>query len=281
MRETPPAAARDLMVDAGDGLSLHVIVSGRGSPLMLLHGFTGSTHSWDALGPALSARHMIILVDLPGHGQSTAPPDLPRYALPRTADDVARVLDVLGVERSAVLGYSLGGRAALHLAVQHPARVSALVLEGSSAGIADEAERERRSVSDAALADRIERDGVASFVDQWEALPLWHSQGVLPAPTRDRLRAQRLANRADGLARSLRGAGVGTQAPLHGRLSHLSMPVMLVAGALDDRYVEQGRLMQRAIPGARLVEVQDAGHAVHLERPAELATVVIDFLDGR
>ena len=269
------------MVDVGDGLSLHVIVSGHGSPLVLLHGFTGSTHSWDALGPALSARHTIILVDLPGHGRSTAPPDPRRYALPRTADDVARVLDLLGVERTAVLGYSLGGRAALHLAVQHPARVSALVLESSSAGISDGAERQGRATSDAALADRIERDGVALFVDQWEALPLWYSQAVLPASMRDELRAQRLANGADGLARSLRGAGVGTQAPLHERLSQLSLPVMLVAGALDNRYVEQGRLMQRAIPGARLMEVQDAGHAVHLERPAELAAVVIDFLDGR
>lgn len=278
MPSSPPAAARDHLVDVGDGLSLHAAVSGRGAPLVLLHGFTGCTSSWDALRPALSARHTVIAIDLPGHGRSTSPSDPSRYALPRTADDVGRVLEALGVERAAVLGYSLGGRVALHLALQHPAPVTSLLLESSSPGILDAAERERRMRADAALADRIERDGVPAFVEHWQSLSLWDSQAMLPGGTRDALRAQRLANRADGLARSLRGAGVGAQGPLHERLAELPMPVLLVAGALDGRYVEQGRLMQRVVPHARLTIVEDAGHAVHLERPAALAAAILSFL---
>jgi 2-succinyl-6-hydroxy-2,4-cyclohexadiene-1-carboxylate synthase len=265
-------------VHVGEGLRLRAEVRGTGPAVLLLHGFTGSMRTWDALAAELSGTHTTIAVDLPGHGASGAPDDPRRYALPRLADDLARLLDALEVQRAALLGYSMGGRAALHTALRHPERVSALVLESASPGIADEAERTQRVVADEVLAGLIERDGVEAFVARWEALPLWESQRALPAAVRESLRAHRLANDAAGLANSLRGAGAGAEPSVAARLGEIAVPALLVAGALDTKYVAIGEAMARAIPDARLEVVREAGHAVHLERPAELAALVQGFL---
>ena len=273
-----PTAPDRLDVDAGDGLVLHVERAGGGAPLLLLHGFTGSGESWAPLLPALAACRTTLAADLPGHGRSSAPDDPARHALPRVADDLARVLDAAGAGRAAALGYSLGGRAALHLAVRHPRRVAALVLVSASAGVHDPAERAARRAADAALADAIERDGVPAFVDRWEQLPLWASQAALPAAVRARLRTQRLANSAPGLAGSLRAAGPAADPVPRDRLAALALPTLVVAGALDAKYVALGGELAAAIPGARLAVVPDAGHAVHLEQPAALAALVTEFL---
>ena len=163
-------------VDVGDGVRLHATRLGEGPPLVLLHGFTGSTESWAPVRAALAGRFTTIAVDLPGHGRSTSPADPARYALARFAGDLARVLDALGIERTVLLGYSLGGRAALRFALERPERLVALVLESASPGIAKPAERAARLVADGVLADEIERDGITAFVDRWERLPLWTSQ---------------------------------------------------------------------------------------------------------
>lgn len=269
-----------LEVDAGDGLTLHVARAGEGPPLVMLHGFTGSGESWRELAASLADRCTTIAVDLPGHGRSSAPPDAGRYALPRFADDLARVLDALGLERVALLGYSMGGRAALHFALRHPERLRALVLESTSPGIDDPRARAERVAGDESLAASIERDGIEAFVAHWERLPLWESQASLPAPARERLRAQRRAGSVRGLAHSLRGAGAGVEPPLHDRLGAITLPVLLVAGALDEKYVALAQLMAARLPWPRLEVVEAAGHAVHLERPAAFARLVADFLTG-
>jgi 2-succinyl-6-hydroxy-2,4-cyclohexadiene-1-carboxylate synthase len=271
-----------VIVDVGDGLRLNVVQSGAGAPLVLLHGFTGCAESWASLRPALDARFTTLALDLPGHGRSSAPPNPERYALPRFADDLARLLDSLGIERTALLGYSMGGRAALHFALRHPSRVAALVLESASPGIADPAECAARARADADLADAIEREGITAFVDRWEQLPLWASQAALPAEVRSRLRAQRLTNDPRGLANSLRGAGAASQPTVADALVAHRAPTLLVAGALDAKYVELGRLMLAAMgtamSHARLAVVPGAGHAVHLERPSALTELVVGFL---
>jgi 2-succinyl-6-hydroxy-2,4-cyclohexadiene-1-carboxylate synthase len=264
-------------VDVGDGLHLSVACAGSGPRVMLLHGFTGAAESWAPLLPALHD-YASIAVDLPGHGRSGAPDEASRYALHRTVDDLARVLDALGVERAVVIGYSMGGRVALHFSLAHQARVAALVLESASPGIANAAERAARVESDHALADAIARDGVAAFVDRWEELPLWASQAALPRSVRMQLRDQRLRNVATGLANSLRGAGAGVDLLAPDRLAEQRAPALLVAGARDARYVAHARAMAAAMPDARVEIVRDAGHAVHLERPEALSAIVRRFL---
>lgn len=266
--------------DAGAGLTLHVESRGAGPAVLLLHGFTGSSRTWDALAAVYASRFRTIAVDLPGHGGSSAPRDPDRYALGRLAGDLAATLDALQVERVAVIGYSLGGRAALRFALDQPHRVEALVLESASAGLCDESEREARVRADRALAERLERHGIAAFVDEWERLPLWASQSALDLDVRAALRAQRLRNDPVGLANSLRGAGAGLEPCLEPRLSELRVPTLLIVGALDAKYRGIATRMAERIPGAALAVVPDAGHAAHFERPAAFAAAVASFLEN-
>jgi len=260
-------------------ITLNVEQSGAGHPLLLLHGFTGSAATWSPLSARFAPTFRTIALDLIGHGRSDSPPDAQRYQIEHCVADLLAVLDALNIERADVLGYSMGGRVALHLAAAAPGRIGALVLESSSPGIADQAERAARIASDDALAGSIERDGIAAFVERWERLPLFASQAALSAAIRTRLRAQRLQNDPRGLANSLRGMGAGRQPPLWDRLATLDIPTLLIAGQLDAKYRGIAHQMALALPDVRTVIVPGAGHAVHLEQPNAFIQNVLEFLD--
>lgn len=258
-------------------MALHAEVWGRGMPLLALHGFTGAAGSWAGLASALSGLRLVA-VDLPGHGRSPLPPPPPE-ALPETVRALEALLDRLELERVGVLGYSLGGRLALHLALAAPDRVRALLLESATAGIEDSVERERRAADDRALAADLERDGLAPFVARWGALPLFATQASLPEPVQARQRRLRLDHDPRALAAALRGLGQGACPPVWGHLGQLSMPALVVAGALDPKYSAIARRLADGLARARLAVVEDAGHAVHLERPEVFADLVGGFLN--
>ncbi len=254
---------------------------GCGEPLVLLHGFTGSAQSWLPVFGDLSRAHHVHAIDLIGHGQSAAPEDRTHYAYDRALDDLAAMLHERGIERAAWLGYSLGGRLALGMAIAHPERVSALILESATAGIRDESERAKRRGSDEALANRIEEHGIEAFVAEWEALPMWSSQRSLAPEVRAAQREQRLANSSIGLANSLRGMGQGAQPSLWDRLGEIRVPTLLIAGALDTKFADIAGQMHLGIPDAELELVSGTGHAVHLESPRQFAKIVREFLARR
>lgn len=237
-------------------------------PILLLHGFGQNRRCWGHFGAALGRAHEVDALDLPGHGSAGAI----EADLPTTADLVA---DAIDRERPAVvIGYSMGGRVALHVALAHPDRVAALVLLSATAGIEDEVERARRAAADEALAASVETDGVDSFVDRWLALPLFSG-----LPPEGRFADERRTNSARGLAMSLRRAGTGTQEPLWDRLAGLTMPVLLLAGAHDEKFAAINRRMAEAIgPNATFVVVAGAGHSVHLEQPMSTTAIVDDWL---
>lgn len=260
-----------------DGLGWEVRARGGGEPVLLVHGFSGRGASWGGHAAALRRAFRTVVVDLPGHGRSgTAEPA--RMSVERTADDLAAILGCLDAVPAHVVGYSLGGRVALRLAVAHPAVVRRLVLESPSAGLATAAERAARRAADEAMADALERGGVAAFVDRWEAQPVFASHAALAPARAARQRAIRLANRADGLAASLRGAGQGAMTPLFDRLASVTAPTLVIAGALDAVGLARAEAVAEGIPAARIALVDGAGHTPHLERPAAFRRLVLDFL---
>ena len=263
------------------GRALHVECAGAGPSVLLLHGFTGSTRTLDGVAAGLrAAGFATIAVDLLGHGRSDAPRAREPYAMERCVASLTRVLDAVGAARAAVLGYSLGGRVALGLSVAHPERVRGLVLVGASAGIADPAERAARRRADESLADAIERDVLPAFVDRWMALPLFATQERLGPAHWAAARAQRLANRAHGLAASLRGIGTGAQPPLHDALARLPVPALFVAGAEDAKFRAIAEDLARRTPRGRALAIPEAGHAAHLEAPATFLAGVRAFLSS-
>ncbi len=240
--------------------------SGR-NRIVLAHGFTQTARSWETLAGLLGARlpdAELVAVDLPGHGSA----DGVRADLWESADHL-----VHHGGRATYVGYSMGGRVALHAALAHPEFVERLVLIGATAGIDDATERLARRTSDEALAEHIEEVGVETFVDEWLANPLF--AGLTPASAQ---RADRLRNTSSGLASSLRLTGTGTQESLWDRLPSLDVPTLLLAGADDAKFGELGARLRDTIPGARFEQVGGAGHSVHLERPESTADLIAEWL---
>jgi 2-succinyl-6-hydroxy-2,4-cyclohexadiene-1-carboxylate synthase len=260
-----------------DGVRYEVRLGGEGPPLLLLHGFTGRGAAWGPHLPALRRVSTTIQVDLLGHGQSDAPADPARHAVERQAADLADLIRRVAGGRADVLGYSFGARVALALAIGEPAAVRRLVLESPSAGFADPAERETRRLADEALAAMVERDGIPAFVAFWESLPLFSTHAALTEARRRRLHTERLRNRVDGLAGSLRGAGQGAMTPLHDRLASVVAPTLVICGALDP-VRPRAETVASAISGARLETVDDVGHTPHLEAPARFRGIVLPFI---
>ena len=234
--------------------------------LALLHGFTQTGRSWRPILPALAQHFEVLTPDLPGHGA--------RSEVQADLWEAARlVAEECG--RAAYVGYSMGGRVALHLGLAHPDLVERLVLVSTTGGIEDHAQRAARRREDDALARSIETDGVDAFLERWLAQPVFAG---LPAHAAD-LDARR-ENTAQGLAGALRLMGTGTQEPLWRRLDELTMPVLVVAGERDERFAEQALHLGGWIgPTAELVLVPEAGHACHLERPHAFLELLLPFLE--
>lgn len=266
------------MIAAPSGIGYPIWQAGAGTPLVLLHGFTGSHETWRDLTEHFTSNHLVITLDLPGHGMSTLP-DSRSWTFASVVDDLAWMIATLPGGNADVLGYSMGGRIALALAAKHPERVRRLVLESASPGIADRRERRQRQAADEHLAARIRREGVETFVAYWEALPMWESQAAIPDAVRERQRQTRLGHTSDGLAANLLATGTGAQESFWADLAKLKSPVMLIAGELDLKFAQIAARMSEVIPKAKLEIVAGAGHAVHLEQPAEYVQRVALFLE--
>jgi 2-succinyl-6-hydroxy-2,4-cyclohexadiene-1-carboxylate synthase len=228
--------------------------------LVLLHGFTGSPASWDTVVVALGGPAPLRL-ELLGHGARDT------ESVKTFEDEVLRLLAKLPGEPVHLAGYSLGARLALALSLAAPERVRRLTLVSGQSGLAIETEREERRRADARWSALLETRGIAAFVDAWEAQPLFATQTRLPPDSRARRRAERLGHDPLELARSLRVTGLGAMPDLGPALGSLRVPITLMAGELDQKFVALGRAMSTAAADARLVLAPNAGHDLLLEAP--------------
>jgi 2-succinyl-6-hydroxy-2,4-cyclohexadiene-1-carboxylate synthase len=233
--------------------------------VVLLHGFTNTGASWEPVLAALGERYRAIAPDIRGHGSASR-------ARPLTLDAVIGDVAVLTQDRFTLVGYSLGGRIALHAALALRRRVERLVLIGASPGIADPAQRAARRAADERLAAEIEAATIEEFATRWAATPVLEGQSpeVKAAAHADRLRST-----PAGLAAALRGLGTGALPSLWERLGELSMPVVLIVGERDEKFRAIGQRMARELSRVELVVVADIGHAVHLEAPERITAQLI------
>ncbi len=253
-----------------EGIDLHFETrhaAASAEPVVVLHGFTGSLESMDGVARGLAPDRPVVSIDLVGHGRSAAPQDVAPYRMSACIAQLHALLDHLDVGACHWVGYSMGGRVALSFAAAHPERVASLALIGASPGLRDPAERAARVRADESLAARIVEGGLEAFVDSWMANPLFASQRRLGAAALAEARRQRLSNRAEALALSLRGMGTGAQPPLHDALPQLRCPVLLLSGVEDAKFTAIAREMCEQLPAGRAVQVARAGHACHLENP--------------
>lgn len=235
------------------------------TPLLALHGFTGSPRSWDFLADAPGQRWIPALV---GHAGGDAAEVVDFEA------EVARLAALIAGDPAHVIGYSLGARLALGIALRHPERVRRLTLLSGHAGLSSEMDRAARRASDAAWIAMLLNRGLQEFVEAWEALPLWATQARLAPEQRAEKRRERLSHSALGLAQSLRCTGLAEMPDFWHELRTLHLPVTLVAGSLDTKFSALARHMAEQIERAELVIVPDVGHDLLLECPSFVGELV-------
>lgn len=239
-------------------------------PLVMLHGFTQTGRCFGPFGHHLARGRDLRTPDLPGHGAAA---HLAGLDCPRSADHLATTC-TRGGQQADWFGYSLGGRLALHVALRHPGSVRRLVLLGTTAGIEEPTERAARARQDRARAQHLEDVGVQRFLAEWLRMPMFAG-----LPPWARFAEERATNTVAGLAGSLRHCGTGATEPLWEQLDQLRMPVLVIAGSLDETYVEHARRLGETIGDHAVVEiVPGVHHAAHLEDPETVAALVEDFL---
>lgn len=262
-----------------NGRTYFVNTAGKGEPLLFLHGFTGDHTTWDEIVSKLQNEYQCIAIDILGHGKSAHPANSEEYRIETIAADVIDLLNKLNIGKVNVIGYSMGGRLAMTMAVLYPKRIKRLMLESSSPGLKTEAERAARRKHDHVLAEKILKEGIRSFVDDWEKLPLFASQSKLPPKTRKKIREQRLRQNPIGLANSLKGMGTGAQPSWWGQLDRLTMPVLLVTGSLDGKFKKIAQEMNEILPNGHWKEIEGAGHAIHVEDHKIFGTIISEFMN--
>jgi 2-succinyl-6-hydroxy-2,4-cyclohexadiene-1-carboxylate synthase len=231
-------------------------------PLILLHGFGGTHRTWDRVIAHLDPqRYRPLALDLPGHGKAAGDRG------PTTLTMCVEAVLAAGPERFALGGYSMGGRIALHVALTAPERLTHLILVSSSPGIDDAHARAARRAADRALADELEQDPFELFIERWNAQPLFAGD---PREVRELACEDQRRNDPVRLAAALRGMGTGEMASLWGRLQELKMPVTILAGERDARFVALGERMQELAPSGRL-RILPGGHRLPLESSRRLA----------
>ena len=247
----------------------------RAPAILLLHGFMGSSADWRDVMAALRDRTFCIALDLPGHGASLGlTPEA--YTIEGSARAAVHVLDRLEVQRPVVVGYSMGGRLALYLALRYPERCAGLFLESASPGLESGEERSARRTADEEKAERLESGDFEGFLRDWYRQPLFaplaRDEGLL-----QRTIAVRRRNDPEELARSLRGIGTGSQPPLWGELKGLAVPTLAVAGELDEKYAAISLRMAEISPRVEPVSMPGVGHNVHDEAPTKYVSTLERF----
>jgi 2-succinyl-6-hydroxy-2,4-cyclohexadiene-1-carboxylate synthase len=229
---------------------------------LLLHGFSGTPDSLEQLHPPADS----VTPTLGGHlGTATAG---------GFWDEVER-LAAAGRECTGLFGYSLGGRFALGILARHPERFKHAVIVSAHPGLKTDAERSVRREGDARFVTLLRERGLTAFVDAWQALPLWASQGALPEAVKAEQRTQRLRHQAEGLAQSLLLHGLGEMPDLRPHLPRVRSRVDILVGERDDKFRALGDELAGVIPGATLTTAAGAGHNLLLERPDLCSEVLL------
>jgi 2-succinyl-6-hydroxy-2,4-cyclohexadiene-1-carboxylate synthase len=257
---------------------LHYTIHGESDRpwLLLLHGFLGRGDDFGHLVPALSQHYRCLCIDLPGHGQTKVnSADETLFQMPATVLAIVALMDALQIERTALYGYSMGGRLALYLALKLPDRLSHLILESASPGLRTPSERQARREADQQLSYRLVAD-FPQFLTDWYAQPMW--QSLRQHPGFRELADRRLQNRPPELAQSLQNCGLGSQPSLWDKLSNCRLPLLLLVGAQDRKFLEINQQMLELCPTAKLVVIAAAGHNANFENPHQFLQHLNEFM---
>lgn len=238
--------------------------------LLMLHGFMGNSHVFDPLMEELKSFCNPITIDLAGHGQTQSPTDPDFYTADRQVHQIMSIISRLNFENLYLYGYSMGGRLAFQILASHSKLFSAAFIESSHCGIQSDEERLSRQILDEKRAQQIE-SGFENFIEDWSNLPLFqHTPKNLKAVYENIMKQQN----PEQLAASLRGFGAGIMPEICDQISNLNLPLTLIAGELDHKYVTLMTKLSSQFKSADLHIAEKAGHRVHTDQPKKLIQIL-------
>jgi pimeloyl-ACP methyl ester carboxylesterase len=262
-----------------DGIRLYYEEVGAGVPLVFVHEFAGDSRSWHLQMRFFARRYRCIAYNARGYPPSDVPDDPAAYSQQRAVDDIAGVLDGLGIAKAHVCGLSMGGYATLLFGIQRPERALSLVVAGCGYGSVM-TDREAFRKDSELVARRFEADGMAAVAD-------FYSRGPTRVQFIDKdphgwqeFHDQFAGSSARGHALTLRGVQMTRPSvfDLGEQMERLEVPTLVVTGDEDEPCLEPNIFMKRKIPTAGLVVLPKAGHTVNLEDPEAFNRAVLDFL---
>lgn len=251
-------------------IEINYATEGSGPPVTLVHGVGANLESWDAIAAILSRQHRVIRLDLRGHGKSSR---IETCRLDDFLDDVSLVLDTLGIARTHLVGFSLGGMIAQAYVLAYRERVDRLALISAVAG---RTEQERVNLQ--ARARKVREEGIASVAaaaeDRWFTEAFRRKNPEVVARRLEELKAN--DHRSYSAAYTVFAEG-----DLGPRLHEIRHPTLVVTGEHDvGSNTRMARFMHDAIPGSTLHILPNLKHSVLLEAPTEIAGLLLDFLAG-
>ncbi len=247
------------------------------TPIVFLHGFTGRAADWQFIFDKIPPKFSPIAIDLIGHGETDSPKNQDYYSCHAIVHQIDSILDQLNIKKFIIVGYSMGGRAALAYSFKNPQKIKAAILESTSPGIEDFRLKKERVEFDFLLSDKIKIEGVESFIEYWFNIPLFESLKKHPNfKTEMKLRNQ---NSATGLANILSSFSTGLMPSFWEKLPQLNFPILLLNGELDEKYSDINNEMMNKLPNAIHKSIPECGHNVHLEKPELFTKFALDFLN--
>jgi 2-succinyl-6-hydroxy-2,4-cyclohexadiene-1-carboxylate synthase len=245
--------------------------------LIFLHGFLGSLKDWLPLARRFSSEYRCLLFDLPGHGK-TETSRISDYSISATAKSLVKYLQDRNIFQSVLVGYSMGGRLALYLAVNYPDYFEKLILESTSPGLSNVRERMNRRINDERLANEMERLSVEEFLQRWYNQPLFKS--LKCHPEFEELYRRRRHEKNVNWAASLRGMGTGRQPSLWHKLGSINIPVFILVGEKDQKFRNIANQMETQNPNFSISVIPRCGHVIHVEDAEKFYSEVIKFLNN-
>jgi pimeloyl-ACP methyl ester carboxylesterase len=267
------------MIQADDGVRLYAESTGSGTPVLFIHEFAGDHRSWEPQVQHFSAAFRCVTYSARGYPPSEVPADQAAYSQQRAVDDAICVLDALDVRRAHVVGLSMGGFTALHLAMQHPDRLLSAVAAGAGYGAQPERQEQFRRECEATAA-AFESEGAEQVARRYAVGPA----RVQFQNKNPRAWAQFAAalggHSATGAALTMRGVQAARPSlyALAADLAGIRVPVLVMTGDEDEGCLEPALMLKRAIPGSGLIVLPQTGHTANLEEPDTFNREVDRFL---
>ncbi len=266
---------------------LHCMSKGSGFPIFCIHGFSENLSTWDTILNLFERddqfkNYSLHAFDLVGHGNSPKPSHIEHYSIDSITESTHRLvqskLKNTQYKQYMLLGYSLGGRIAMHYALKYAHELHGLMLESSSFGIKNLVQRFERKEQDEKLASLIEQNSVEYFEKYWSRLDIFESQLKLTPEIKQEIKNRRLQNDPQSLAYTLRALGQGNLPCVQDDIMHLSIPKLYICGALDKKYVSLAKNLCDKSKMLQVEIVEQAGHNVHLEQSLKFYQLVCNFL---